>query len=345
MFVEVGLTLFSVLTAVNAMTVEVPQSQIEVGRGDDLHLKCHYTTTTTQRTALNIEWYLLPDDADGQLTDVVQYFFGGTYKAGKLYQGRTNFTGDVDKNDCSIRINKTLMTDSGSYEVEVKMPWDLEGKRKDRIEVTVLVPPSPPVCAIEGEAEIGQTVKLTCHSEEGSPKPVYSWQSFNGQNQPRQLPQNSVKEQDGLILKNISVDTSGFFICTSKNKIKSASCNITLAVMPPSMKIGTYGGIIGAVVGGLIIIGIIVYCCCCRDGKAPENYEMEDPQNRRDEEEEDEEELPERDSARLDYQGAKAVYRDDVPYENDSNNSPRPTVKVPLAPPNKPKYVPENYAV
>ena len=35
-----------------------------------------------------------------------------------------------------------------------------------------------------------------------------------------------------LSLYNISMDTSGYFICTSKNKIRSASCNITLKVLP-----------------------------------------------------------------------------------------------------------------
>ncbi|XP_067896957.1 cell surface A33 antigen-like [Heterodontus francisci] len=342
MLAEVGLTLFFVLTAVSAMTVQVPQSQIEVGRGDDLQLKCQYTTNMAERIGLNVEWYLLPDDPDGELTDVVQYFFGGVYKAGKLYTARANFSGDVEKDDCSITIKNTRMTDSGSYEVEVKMPFDLEGDRKDRIEVTVLVPPSKPVCEIEGKAEFGQTVKLTCHSKEGSPKPTYSWQSFNTLQQPRALPHMSSQESDGLILKNLSADTSGFFICTSRNKIKAVTCNITLAVTPPSMNIGFYAGIIGGAIAAIIILGIIVYCCCCRDnGKAPENYEMEDPQHRRAYTEEDEnEELTERDPKKREYRDG---YYDEVPHENDGENTPRSTVRVPLAPPNKPKNVPEDH--
>lgn len=35
-----------------------------------------------------------------------------------------------------------------------------------------------------------------------------------------------------LSLFNISKETSGFYICTSSNKIRSATCNLTLAVMP-----------------------------------------------------------------------------------------------------------------
>lgn len=38
-----------------------------------------------------------------------------------------------------------------------------------------------------------------------------------------------------LSLFNITKDTSGFYICTSSNKIRSATCNFTLSVMPRKM--------------------------------------------------------------------------------------------------------------
>ncbi|XP_048396935.1 cell surface A33 antigen-like [Stegostoma tigrinum] len=340
MLFEVGLALFTVLTATDAVNVVVNSKNIEIGRGDELVISCQYSVNTAARDLLNVEWYKLPDDPEEGLTDVVQFFHGGYYKAGKMYEGRANFTGNVDVDDCSIKIANSLMTDSGTYEVEVKTPLDLEGKRKGTVEVTVLVPPSPPVCTIKGKAEYGQTVKLTCHSAEGSPKPTYSWQSFNGMNQPRQLPQMSSQEPDGLLLKNLSAETSGYFVCTSRNKIKTVSCNITLAVMPPSMNLGFYGGIIGGAIAVIVILGIIIYCCCCRDEKAPKDYEMGDQHHHR--EYEDEEELPERNSAKHDNRGA---YYDEVPYENEGENSPRPIVRTPLAPPNKPRYVPENHDV
>lgn len=49
------------------------------------------------------------------------------------------------------------------------------------------VAPSKPECRILGTAEYGQTINLTCFSHEGSPKPRYTWQSFNVQNEPRVL--------------------------------------------------------------------------------------------------------------------------------------------------------------
>ncbi|XP_069744615.1 cell surface A33 antigen-like [Narcine bancroftii] len=329
MLVIVALALVPVLTTLNAMTVEVAKTLIEIGRGDDLHFECNYKTTAVNKDNLNIEWIRLQEPQEG-LIDVIQYFYDGIYSIGNLYKDRANFTGNVNDNDCSITIKKTQMTDSGTYVIEVKTPFDLQGDRKQTIEVIVLVPPSPPVCKIEGKSEIGQTVKLTCHSEEGSPAPVYTWQSYNSQNQPRSLPPMSTQEKDDLVLKNISVTTSGFFICTSTNKIRASTCNITLAVMPPSMNIGFYGGIIGGAVGVLIILGIIVYCCCCRDDeKRPEDYEMEEPHQ-------EDEEPPEGVSRR--------TYHDDDPNE-DGRSSPNSSARAPLAPPNKPTYVPENYEV
>ncbi|XP_059824468.1 cell surface A33 antigen-like [Hypanus sabinus] len=337
MLIAVILSLVSVLPTLNAMTVSVSQTQIEIAQGDDLNLGCKYTSITTRRDNLNIEWIRLEEEPNEELIDVVQYFSGGVYSIGKLYTGRTNFTGNVETDDCSIIIKNVQVADSGTYVTEVKTPHDLQGVRKRNIDVIVLVPPSPPVCSIDGTAEYGQTVKLTCHSKEGSPKPVYSWKSYSPQNQLRQLPQTTVQETDGLVLKNISATSSGFFICTSKNKIREATCNITLAVMPPSMKIGLYGGIIGGAVAGLIILGIIVYCCCCRnEDKMPEDYEMDDPQH------DEEEELSERDSKRNDYRGA---YHDDDRNEREDRSSPHSSTRAPLAPPNKPKYVPENYEV
>lgn len=39
------------------------------------------------------------------------------------------------------------------------------------------VAPSTPICKIQGKAEYGQNINLTCVSEEGSPPPTYKWDS------------------------------------------------------------------------------------------------------------------------------------------------------------------------
>lgn len=51
-----------------------------------------------------------------------------------------------------------------------------------------LVPPSPPICKIEGRPEYGQNISLTCKSEEGSPEPTTKWKTVSVENIPRPYP-------------------------------------------------------------------------------------------------------------------------------------------------------------
>ncbi|KFU95576.1 Cell surface A33 antigen, partial [Chaetura pelagica] len=182
---------------------------------------------------------------------------------GKGYENRIQFSGDVDKGDISITINAVTMEDNGTYACSVRLRNDYPRKTA-LLDLLVLVAPSKPECKILGTAEYGQTINLTCVSHEGSPKPSYTWQSFNVQNEPRVL---QTTEGQQITLKNISADTSGFYICTSANAVGKESCNMTVSVVPPSMNIGLYAGIIGGAVAAIIVIGIIAYCCCCREDK------------------------------------------------------------------------------
>ena len=52
----------------------------------------------------------------------------------------------------------------------------------------VVVPPSPPVCTIQGRTEYWQNITITCKSEAGSPKPVTQWKTFNVDSVPRSFP-------------------------------------------------------------------------------------------------------------------------------------------------------------
>ncbi len=56
------------------------------------------------------------------------------------------------------------------------------------------VAPSPPICNVVGKTEYFENIELTCRSEEGTPTPAYKWQSYNVNNNARQLP---LKATDG----------------------------------------------------------------------------------------------------------------------------------------------------
>ncbi|KFQ99693.1 Cell surface A33 antigen, partial [Nipponia nippon] len=182
---------------------------------------------------------------------------------GKGYENHIQFSGDVNKGDVSITINAVTMEDNGTYACSVRLRND-PPRQTATLALSVLVAPSKPECKILGTAEYGQTINLTCFSHEGSPKPRYTWQSFNVQNEPRVL---QTTEGEQITLKNISADTSGFYICTSTNIVGKEFCNMTVSVVPPSMNIALYAGIIGGAVAAIIVIGILAYCCCCRVDK------------------------------------------------------------------------------
>ncbi|XP_052559368.1 cell surface A33 antigen isoform X2 [Tympanuchus pallidicinctus] len=199
-------------------------------------------------------------------------YFDGLVQYGTGYENRLHFTGDVNSGDISITINEVTMEDNGTYVCSVRLRDD-PPRQSALTSLFVLIAPSKPECKIVGTAEYGQTINLTCFSHEGSPKPTYTWQSFSVQNEPRVLETTNGEQ---ITLKNISADTSGFYICTSTNSVGKEFCNMTVSVVPPSMNIALYAGIAGGVLAAILVISILAYCCCCRDNKDYEETARED---------------------------------------------------------------------
>ncbi|KAG9472679.1 cell surface A33 antigen [Eleutherodactylus coqui] len=319
---KVIIYLCTVLIAVDAITVNTPQKTVEAARGNSANLPCTYQTTLQDMSTSHITWKKMPK------TTAIAYL-GGNIVSDDQYKSRVSFTGNYKTSDATIRIDQIRMEDNGTYQCEVVHPDDYSGTRTAEMDLIVLVIPSKPVCGIVGTAEYGQVVKLTCNSAEGSPIPDYSWKSFTTQDVERQLPQTAVIEKGELTLKNISLETSGFFICTSSNKMGKDFCNITLSVMPPSMNIALYAGAIGGSLAGIIVIGIIAYCCCCRDREDKEDYEMAD----REEEEEEEDRRPQ---PKQRPQPQQRYSQDEDEDDDLDDNLPH---KPPLPPANKPRLV------
>lgn len=317
-------TLGAALVSVCSISVQTPKKEVEAARGSSASLPCTYQTTAVDKTGANVIWKKLPDQ-----NEVVGAFFGSVNTTGSDYVGRVSFIGNVFGTDATISINKLTMNDNGTYQCDVTIPTDRQGTPFAKMDLIVLIAPSKPDCAVVGTAEYGQVIKLTCNSNEGSPAPKYEWKSYTPQDAPRPLPLTSAVEGGELTLKNVSMDTSGFFVCTSTNKIGTDFCNLTLAVMPPSMNIALYAGVIGGSVAGIIAIGIIVYCCCCRDREDKEDYEMADR------EEEEEEEPPQHPVKGPPQQ--QQYYRDDD--DDDDDHESVASSKPPLPPGNKPRLV------
>uniref|UniRef100_A0A8C5IFD7 Glycoprotein A33 n=1 Tax=Junco hyemalis TaxID=40217 RepID=A0A8C5IFD7_JUNHY len=252
--------LFLVLVSAHALTVEAPERQIQVARGRNATLRCNFkTNSAVDRGDLLLLRSGLMDGVRWQMTQ---------QKQGLTLCPR-RFTGDAASGDISVTMGAVTMQDNGTYVCSVRLRAD-PPRQAALVDLFVLVAPSKPECKILGTAEYGQTINLTCASQEGSPAPKYTWKSFNVQNEPRPL---AYTEGQQITLKNISADTSGFYICTSTNVVGTEFCNMTVSVVPPSMNIALYAGIIGGVVAAIVVIGIIAYCCCCRESKDTD-YEM-----------------------------------------------------------------------
>ncbi|KAM4860606.1 cell surface A33 antigen [Thomomys bottae] len=266
-------TLCVVWVTVHAITVETQQGAVRAARGKSVTLPCTYRTSVPDRHGL-IQWDKLLRSHSERV--VTWTFSTKAYIYGSLYENRVNISRNAQEFDASITIDQLTMDDNGTYECSVSLLSDLDGISRARISLLVLVPPSTPDCSIKGETVIGNDIELNCQSAEGSPAPQYSWKSYDTQNQERPL----VPPVSGqtLLLKNLTTAMSGYYTCTSSNEVGTDSCDITLAVRPPSMNVALYAGIAGGVVAALIIIGVIVYCCCFRE--KDEKTEVQDAERR-----------------------------------------------------------------
>uniref|UniRef100_A0A8C2SSE9 Glycoprotein A33 n=1 Tax=Coturnix japonica TaxID=93934 RepID=A0A8C2SSE9_COTJA len=247
-----------ILVTSYALTVETPIKNVEVARGKNATLHCNFHTSISTHPGDFVVWKKIISCMERFLR-----YFDGLVQYGKGYENRIQFTGDVNSGDISITIQEVTMEDNGTYVCSVRLRED-PPRQSALTSLFVLIAPSKPECKIVGTAEYGQNINLTCFSHEGSPKPTYTWQSFNVQNEPRVLPTTNGEQ---ITLKNISADTSGFYICTSTNSVGKEFCNMTVSVVPPSMNIALYAGIAGGVLAAVIVIGILAYCCCCRENK------------------------------------------------------------------------------
>ncbi|XP_064008206.1 cell surface A33 antigen isoform X2 [Pogoniulus pusillus] len=213
----------AILATAHGLTVETPAKDIKVARGNNVTLQCNFKTQEEIHEGDIVVWKKITSP-----NDIVNRYFDGLVQYGTGYENRIQFTGDVSKGNISITITAVTMEDNGTYACSVRLRND-PPRQSAILTLLVLVAPSKPECKILGTAEYGQTLNLTCISHEGSPKPRYTWQSFNVQNEPRVL-QATAGEQ--ITLKNVSADTSGFYICTATNIVGTAFCNMTVSVMP-----------------------------------------------------------------------------------------------------------------
>ncbi|XP_060923530.1 cell surface A33 antigen-like [Limanda limanda] len=251
-----------VLSSVGALEVVIPQKEYEFARGDNITLPCSFKSKLPKPSLVIISWSAEAPTAN--ILILTYYSNTGLTDIKSIYEGRVSLGGDPRTGQANLKLSSITLADNKMFECRVMIPGDDEGKPAANVRLVVLVAPSKPVCKLQGKAEYGQNINLTCLSAEGSPTPTYKWASTDVRSMPRAAPHPRTTDKGGILsMYNITKDTSGYFTCTSSNKIRSATCNITLAVMPPSVSFGSTA-IIAIVVSvvALTALIVIVYCCC-----------------------------------------------------------------------------------
>uniref|UniRef100_UPI0037E7EAB1 cell surface A33 antigen n=1 Tax=Semicossyphus pulcher TaxID=241346 RepID=UPI0037E7EAB1 len=264
----------TVLSCCSGVQVSITKEQYEVAKGGDITLTCSFTPASSDFKNLVLRWEANPDQAGDPMKSVASYFLNSPVDIAPAYEGRATMDVDIIKRASTLHLKKVTMQDSRLFQCSVLIPNDDEGTPAATTTLLVLVPPSPPICRIQGTAEFGHNISITCMSEEGSPQPSYKWKGHSVENIPRPFPPKSTEKDGILSLFNISKEMSGFYVCSSTNRIGSANCNLTLAVMPGSMNMGSTAVIIGGVLAGVLFLGIVIFCCCRKKGKNDEQAEV-----------------------------------------------------------------------
>ncbi|XP_077072902.1 cell surface A33 antigen isoform X4 [Siphateles boraxobius] len=242
------------------------QASMEVARGDDVTLTCNFKPKNQVNELIVITWSGHSDETFGDKV-VFGNYYSNTRKVdiGPQYEGKATIDTDLNAKTSKLTLKQVTLKESRIIKCYVQIPGDIDGKTADNTFLLVQVAPSQPVCKVVGTAEYGHNISLTCVSEEGSPSPTYKWERYDVKNVPKAFPLKTTEKDGVLALVNASMETSGYYICLSTNKVGSAKCNMTLSVMQSSMNFATIGIVAGCILGAAVLIIIII--CCVRKRK------------------------------------------------------------------------------
>ncbi|KAM4696094.1 V-set and immunoglobulin domain-containing protein 1 [Rhinophrynus dorsalis] len=176
----------------------------------------------------------------------VYYLMSGQANTGLNYRNR--LTAAISPGNATIIINNVQPGDTGIYTCEVLSPPNPSTTGK--IQLTVQVAPSTPHCTIRGAMDTGHYLSLLCYSEEGMPRPTYSWNKVtDGVLSP--TPPQMNQKKGILIIGNMSKFDDGHYRCTASNFLGNSTCELDLHT-------GGEGGIIAAAVIGALVLATII---------------------------------------------------------------------------------------
>ncbi|XP_012683124.2 immunoglobulin superfamily member 11 [Clupea harengus] len=238
----------------NAVRVTVRESSMEAIQGDSVVLPCSFFTMIPL-SRLSIIWTLAPLSDPASPSQVIVYDQGQVIES-PAFTGRVGFTGIPWSAD--VVLNDTRVSDSGIYRCVVSNPPEVGDPGIGELSLSVLAPPSLPVCLWEGDTEAGGSVTLSCAVAEGVPTPEMRWEKL----EPEQisLPLNMENDMSGSIqMANISAQTSGIYRCSVSNVLGTQNCYINLSVYsPPDDSPGILQGVLLTLSMALVLLALLV---------------------------------------------------------------------------------------
>lgn len=231
-------------TGVSGFTVTTSNPKVRVKENDGTDLTCSYSGDFGSNA--RVEWKF--KDLKGSMTYVI---FDG--KPTASYASRVTMYGS------NVRFNKVTRKDNGEYSCEVSG----NGKfQVANIQLTVLVPPSPPLCRVPMSVTTGKAATLTCHDGDASPPPQYKWYK-NGVLLPPE-PQKIAAFKNATYKLNIDTGSLEFPML---KKLDSGEyyCEAVNDAGPPQrcraakMEVRDLntGGIVAGVIVALLLVGLL----------------------------------------------------------------------------------------
>lgn len=144
-------------TGVSGFTVTTSNANVQVKENEGVDLTCSHSADFGNDA--RVEWKY--KDLKGS-----QMYVIFDKKPTAPYSSRVTMYGT------NLRFSKVTRKDNGVYDCEVSGNNQFG---EARVKLTVLVPPSPPLCRIPSSVTTGKTALLSCHDSDASPPPQYRW--------------------------------------------------------------------------------------------------------------------------------------------------------------------------
>ncbi|XP_053298285.1 immunoglobulin superfamily member 11 [Pleuronectes platessa] len=259
-----------------ALRVTMREESVEVVRGDFVVLPCSFFTSSPL-SRLNIIWTLAPVSSPETPIQVIVYDHGQVIEDPAL-TGRVGFTGIPWSAD--IVLNDTRVSDAGVYRCMVNNPPEAAAAGIGELVLSVLEPPSLPMCQWDGDIDLGGSVTLTCSVTEGVPTPEIHWDKLNPEE--ISLPINMEGDLSGSVqIINVSSQTSGLYRCSATNVLGTENCYVNLSIYsPPERPSGILQSVLLTLSMSLVLLALLLLVMWLhrtgQDGRWREGKEEED---------------------------------------------------------------------